>query len=100
MIPAPVLAAVAAFSLVSPGIRDLQLARSPVSPLIRSQVAPCMVDDLDWLTQDKICCNGISRGQWNMWQTEFTFASEAKMRKTFISRALEFCKSGFLDRLQ
>lgn len=47
-----VLAAVVASSLVSPGIRDLRLARCPVSPLIRSQVAPCTVNNLDRLTHD------------------------------------------------
>lgn len=38
-----------------------------------------------------------------MWLTEFTVVSEAKMQKTFFFffyLALEFCKSGFLDRLQ
>lgn len=50
--PLPVLAVVVPSSLMSPGIRDLRLARPPVSPLIHSQVAPCTANDLDRLTHD------------------------------------------------
>lgn len=84
MFPAPhVLAAVVASSLVSPGIRDLRLARCPVSPLICTQGALCTVNGLDRLTHDPKSVVMGSRGGFNMWLTEFTFVSEAKMQKAF-----------------
>lgn len=49
--PDPLLAAASVASgLVSPGIRDLRSAWSPVSPLIHSQVPRCTVNYLDCLT--------------------------------------------------
>lgn len=62
MFPDPVLATVIASSLESPGIRDLRLTWSPVSPLIHSQVALCTVNDLDHLMHNLECVVMGSQG--------------------------------------
>lgn len=96
--PLPVLAVVVPSSLMSPGIRDLRLARSPVSPLIHSQVAPCTVNDLDRLTHNPESVIMGSQGDSGICRRlNLRLCRRPKHGKPFFP--YEFRKSGTPDRL-